>query len=56
MKLNRTWTGRVSTTSSALRRYGTTALIVLAALSGLHTVWDFLFGEPSDVRLRPALW
>lgn len=53
MKLNRTWTGRVSTTSSALRRYGTIALIVLAALSGLHTVWGFVFDEPTDV-VTPA--
>ncbi|QIV79912.1 conjugal transfer protein [Mycolicibacterium frederiksbergense] len=53
MKLNRTWTGRASTTTSAVRRYGTIALIVLAALSGLHTVWDFVLGEPTDV-VTPA--
>lgn len=53
MKLNRTWSGRASTTSSAVRRYGTIALIVLAALSGAHTLWDFAFGEPTDV-VTPA--
>lgn len=53
MKLNRTWTGRVSTTSSTVRRTATIALIVLAALSGLNTVWNFMFGEPTDV-ITPA--
>lgn len=49
MKLNKTWTGRLSTTSSTTRRIATVALIALAALSGLHTVWQFMFGGPTDV-------
>ncbi|ASX03560.1 hypothetical protein CKJ56_13405 [Mycobacterium intracellulare subsp. chimaera] len=53
MKFNRTWQGRVSATSSTTRRVATVALIVLAALSGLHTVWKFMFGEPTDV-VEPA--
>jgi len=53
MKLNRTWQGRVSATSSTTRRVATVALIVLAAFSGLHTVWQFMFGEPTDA-VEPA--
>jgi len=53
MKLNKTWQGRVGASSSALRRYGTIAIIVLAAISGLNTLWDFAFGRPTDV-VTPA--
>ncbi|MHA7658454.1 conjugal transfer protein [Mycobacterium sp. ML2] len=53
MKLNRTWQGRASATSSTTRRTLTVALVVLAALSGLHTVWQFMFGEPTNV-VEPA--
>jgi hypothetical protein len=49
MKLNRTWQGRVSATTSTTRRVATVALIVLAAFSGVNTVWQFLFAEPTDV-------
>ncbi|NTY62589.1 conjugal transfer protein [Mycolicibacterium sphagni] len=53
MKINKTWQGRVGASSSALRRYGTIALVVLAAISGLNTMWDFVFGRPTDV-VTPA--
>lgn len=53
MKLNKTWQGRVSSSSSAFRRVGTIALIVLAAISGLNTVYEFAFGRPTDV-VTPA--
>ncbi|GAA2429058.1 conjugal transfer protein [Mycolicibacterium llatzerense] len=53
MKLNKTWEGRVGASSSALRRYGAIALIVLAAISGLNTLWHVAFGHPTDV-VTPA--
>ena len=53
MKLNKTWQGRVGAGSSALRHYGTIVIVVLAAISGLNTVWDFAFGRPADV-VTPA--
>lgn len=53
MGLNKTWNSRLSTSGATATKVGRYALIVLAALGGLHVVWQFMFGQPADV-VTPA--
>jgi Conjugative transposon protein TcpC len=53
VKLNRTWNVRLSTSGSAAAKYGRYAVLVLAAIAGLHVVWGFIAGQPTDV-VSPA--
>lgn len=53
MRVNRTWTSRLGTSASTASKVGRYALIVLAALGGLHVVWQVMFGQPDDV-VTPA--
>ena len=55
MKLNKTWQGRVGASSSALRRYGTIAIIVLAAISGEHGDSFTRFVCQQSLQARQAL-
>ena len=49
MKISRTWTGRLQRSQSLGARLGRPAVLGLAALAGLHLVWQFLFGSAVDV-------
>ncbi len=53
MKLSRTWQGRLNRSQAMLSRVARPAVLGLAALAGLHLVWQFLFGAPVDV-MGPA--
>ena len=53
MRLNKTWNSRLSKSSSTAATVGRHALIVLAAIGGLHVVWQVLVGQPGDV-VSPA--
>jgi Conjugative transposon protein TcpC len=52
-ELNKTWQSRVGTTRMTAGRIGRLAVFGLAALAGLHVVWDFFFHSPVDV-VSPA--
>lgn len=49
MRLNRTWTKRVSASRGAASSAGRYAVLGLAAIAGLHVVWQVAFGQPVDV-------
>ncbi len=49
MKINRTWQGRLSTSSSAAAKAGHIAVIVLAVLGGLNALWQTLFASEANV-------
>lgn len=49
MKLSRTWRGRLDRSQGMVSRVGRPAVLGLAALAGLHLVWQCLFGSPVDV-------
>ena len=49
MKISRTWQTRLGRSQSMASRLGRPAVLALAALAGLHLVWQFLFGSPVDV-------
>lgn len=49
MKISRTWQARLGRSQSMASRLGRPAVLALAALAGLHLVWQFLFGSPVDV-------
>jgi hypothetical protein len=51
--LNKVWHNRIGSTQAAAGRVGRLAVFALAALAGLHLVWDFLFGSPADL-VSPA--
>nr|VTP02062.1 Conjugative transposon protein TcpC [Mycobacterium riyadhense] len=53
MRLNDTWSSRLSTSASTATKVGRLTLICLAALGGLHVFWQFMFGQPPDV-VTPA--
>ncbi len=53
MKISRTWQTRLGRSQSMASRLGRPAVLALAALAGLHLVWQFLFGSPVDV-MGPA--
>lgn len=53
MRLNRTWHARLSTAGGGLRRWGRYGVLGLAALAGLHVLWQLMFGAPTDV-IAPA--
>jgi conjugative transposon protein TcpC len=47
--LNKAWERRLGNTRASAGRAGQWAVLALAALAGLHVVWNFLFGTPTDV-------
>jgi hypothetical protein len=47
--LNRAWERRLGNTRTSAGRVGQWTVLALAALAGLHVVWDFLFSSPADV-------
>ncbi len=47
--MSRTWQQRLNRSQSLLSRLGRPAVLGLAALAGLHLVWQFMFGSPVDV-------
>lgn len=49
MKMSRTWEARLKRSQSAGLAVVRPAVLCLAALAGLHLVWQFLFGAPVDV-------
>lgn len=51
--LNKAWERRLGNTRTSAERVGRWAVLGLAALAGLHVVWNFLFGSPPDV-VSPA--
>jgi hypothetical protein len=51
--LNKAWQNRIGNTRASAGRVGRMAVFALAALAGLHLVWDLLFGSPTDV-VSPA--
>lgn len=53
MRLNKTWNSRLSKSGSTATRIGRYALMVLAAIGGLHAGWQFMFGQHADV-VTPA--
>ncbi len=53
MKINRTWAGRLSTSSTVGAKAGRVAVSVLAVLGGLNALWQMLFSSPIDVA-EPA--
>ncbi len=53
MKISRTWQARLGRSQSMASRLGRPAVLGLAALAGLHLVWQFVFGSPVDV-MGPA--
>lgn len=46
--LNRVWQHRITSTNMVAARVGRLVVLGLAALAGLHLVWDFLFSSPPD--------
>lgn len=53
MKLNTAWRNRLTRSGSASGRFGRYAVVGLAALSGLHVIWQLLFSAPPD-PITPA--
>jgi hypothetical protein len=51
--LNKAWERRLGNTRTSAGQFGRWAVLGLAALAGLHVVWNFLFGSPPDV-VTPA--
>lgn len=51
--LNKTWQNRIGNSRSAAGRVGQLTVLGLAALAGLHVIWNFLFSEPPDT-ISPA--
>lgn len=49
MKISRTWAYRPQRSQPLGARLGRPAVLGLAALAGLHLVWQFLFGSAVDV-------
>jgi hypothetical protein len=49
MRLSNTWHGRLSAAGSATTTVSRYAVLGLAALAGLHLMWQFLVGVPTDV-------
>jgi hypothetical protein len=47
--LNKAWERRLGNTRASTGRIGQWAVLGLAALAGLHVVWNFLFSSPPDV-------
>jgi Conjugative transposon protein TcpC len=47
--LNKAWERRLDSTRASAGRVGQWAILGLAALAGLHVVWNFLFSSPPDV-------
>lgn len=53
MRINKTWTERIAKSQSSSLRVGRYLLVGLAALGGLHVMWNFFFGQPDDF-ITPA--
>lgn len=51
--LNKAWERRLGSSRTSAERFGRWAVLALAALAGLHVVWNFLFSSPPDV-VSPA--
>ncbi|OMC13543.1 conjugal transfer protein [Mycobacterium sp. SP-6446] len=51
--LNKAWQNRIGSTRASAHRIGRLTMFALATLAGLHLVWNFLFGSPTDV-VTPA--
>ena len=49
MAMSRIWQKRISRTQGALVKFGTPAILILAALAGINVVWQFLFATPPDL-------
>lgn len=49
MRINRTWQGRLSTSSSLAAKSAHVAIVVLAMVGGLNALWQTLFAPPVDV-------
>jgi hypothetical protein len=47
--LNKVWERRLGSTRTSAGRFGQWAVLALAALAGLHVIWNFLFSAPPDV-------
>ncbi len=47
--VNKAWERRLDTTRTSAGRVGQWAVLALAALAGLHAVWNFLFSSPPDL-------
>jgi hypothetical protein len=46
--LNKVWEQRIGSTRTSAGRVGQLAVLGLAALAGLHAIWNFLFSSPPD--------
>jgi hypothetical protein len=51
--LNKAWERRLGSTRTSASRIGQLTVLGLAALAGLHVIWNFLFSSPPDV-VTPA--
>jgi hypothetical protein len=51
--LNKAWERRLGSTRTSAGQFGRYAVLGLAALAGLHVVWNFLFSSPPDM-VTPA--
>lgn len=49
LRVNNTWRSRLSRGGGAVGRVGRIVVLGLAALAGLHMLWGFAFGTPTDV-------